>query len=351
MSRSNPSSSTVSNNNNNNNTIFRRVLAYVYELITVLYMGSIFYSLFVLFWKLSVNARMWLVVILSLVLNLLTLGILVQGVGMVRRLSSLFSIALENDPSTDSLLGNSGNSPNSPTWVVVPLSFMVRNTDEDILAVVDESLQLSSQSEIQRRRDPPNEEKLRQMETYWSSHFIAYSATQEDEEVENCMVCLQSNSVMVPPIRGSVSLTCQCGSVFHKKCILEWFYFVEKHSQEEEEMMIVTCPNCRHVFTRDSSILPSPPSPSPSPSTSSPSISTGQPITNPSPCCTDDNKESTNNTENTENIENIDNIENIENIDKKEEEEATKNVKDDKEDKEDKDDKDDKEEQETKKEK
>ena len=184
---------------------------------------------------------------------------------------------------------------------------MVRHSDEEILAVIDESLHLS-QSDLQRRRDPPSEDKLRQLERLWATiTFVDHCHPESnnidsnnidsnniesnnidsnniesnniesnnidlnnidsnnidlnnidlnniDSTIENneeeCMICLQPHSVTVAPIEGSTYLMCSCSCRFHKKCILEWFYFVEKRSQEEENVMIVTCPNCRHVFSR-----------------------------------------------------------------------------------------------------
>jgi hypothetical protein len=286
-----------------------------------------------------------------LVLNVGTFLCLLHGLSRIDRLYSFFSIAHDTNPSSPE--GNITNNNNSPSWVVVPLSFMVRHSDEEILAVIDESLHLS-QSDSQRRRDPPSEDKLRQLERLWATiTFVDHcrpelnnsdsnnidsnninsnninsnnsdsnninsnnsdsnnidsnnidsnninsnninsnnidsnninsnnsdsnnidsnninsnninsnninsnnidsnniNSNNINSNEEECMICLQPHSVTVAPIEGSTYLMCSCSCRFHKKCILEWFYFVEKRSQEEENVMIVTCPNCRHVFSR-----------------------------------------------------------------------------------------------------
>jgi len=295
---------------------------WLYELITLMYLTSLVYYIYQRFRKLSLLGKLWIVVIFCLVLNVGTFLCLLHGLSRIDRLYSFFSIAHDTNPSSPE-----GNNNTSPSWVVVPLSFMVRHSDEEILAVIDESLHLS-QSDLQRRRDPPSEDKLRQLERLWAMiTFVDHCRPESnnidsnniesnnidsnnvdsnnidsnnidsnnvdsnnidsnnidsnnvdsnnidsnnvdsnnidsnnvdsnniDSTIENneeeCMICLQPHSVTVAPIEGSTYLMCSCSCRFHKKCILEWFYFVEKRSQEEENVMIVTCPNCRHVFSR-----------------------------------------------------------------------------------------------------
>ena len=252
---------------------------WLYELLMFMYLTSFFYYIYQRFRKLSMITKLWVVVFLSFLLNIFTVLCLFTGLSRLDRLCSLFSIAHDTN-NTNSNEGNQNNT-HSPSWVVVPLSFMVRHSDEEILAVIDESLHLS-QSDLQRRRDPPNEEKLRQLQRVWATTFVEHCTSSTSDtldtldtldtiipnntsdtiipsETENntttsteddCMICLQPHSVMVLPIEGSTYLTCSCSCRFHKKCILEWFYFVEKQSQEDENVMMVTCPNCRHVFSR-----------------------------------------------------------------------------------------------------
>jgi len=289
---------------------------WLYELITLMYLTSLVYYIYQRFRKLSLLGKLWIVVIFCLVLNVGTFLCILHGLSRIDRLYSFFSIA--HDTNLSSPEGNMTNNNNSPSWVVVPLSFMVRHSDEEILAVIDESLHLS-QSDLQRRRDPPSEDKLRQLERLWATiTFVDHCRPDSnniesnniesnnidsnniesnnldsnnidsnnlesnnidsnnidsnnldsnnldannidsnnldsnilDSNEEECMICLQPHSVTVVPIEGSTYLRCSCSCRFHKKCILEWFYFVEKRSQEEENVMMVTCPNCRHVFSR-----------------------------------------------------------------------------------------------------
>jgi len=248
-------------------TIF---FTWLYELITLMYVTSFFYYIYQRFRKLSLPNKLWIVVIFSFLLNVCTVVCLLHGLSRIDRLYSFFSIAHDTNPSSPEGNNNNNNNNHSPSWVVVPLSFMVRHSDEEILAVIDESLHLS-QSDLQRRRDPPSEDKLLQLERLWAMiTFVDRLESNIENNIENniestiestiennienneeeCMICLQPHSVTVVPIEGSTYLRCSCSCRFHKKCILEWFYFVEKRSQEEENVMMVTCPNCRHVFSR-----------------------------------------------------------------------------------------------------
>ena len=227
----------------------------IHQFFSMLYVVSTGYCFGRLFYRLPSSVKFWIVLLLSFAMNIITLGLLVYFVGIGTRLASLFSVAHErtaerNNDNTSSL------SPLSPSWVVVPLSFMVRHNDEEVLAVIDESLHLSN-SFSSRRRDPPNEEKLRETERLWSDAFSnPISNSNHNISEDECMICLQPSSTIVRPIEGIEGITtlqCSCSSLFHKKCILEWFYFVEKPSEENEGQFVVTCPSCRHVFSRTAS--------------------------------------------------------------------------------------------------
>lgn len=132
------------------------------------------------------------------------------------------------------------------SMLLFPLfSFDYRSEEELIEAVMNESM---NPTETIPPRNPPTLDKLLKTELDWGfcARPVIPITTQQKEE--KCLICLHDMTHGFPSISGVVSLSCMCSTLFHKKCLLEWFYFNEKQASDTEPAQ-VSCPSCRHVFT------------------------------------------------------------------------------------------------------
>jgi len=132
------------------------------------------------------------------------------------------------------------------SMLLLPLfSFEYTSEEEIIEAVMNESMH---QTETTRPRNPPTLDKLLKIELDWGfcARTVVPITTQQKEE--KCLICLHDMTHVYANVPGVVSPTCQCSTLFHKKCLLEWFYFNEQEATDTESSQ-VTCPSCRHVFT------------------------------------------------------------------------------------------------------
>jgi hypothetical protein len=93
---------------------------------------------------------------------------------------------------------------------------------------------------------PPTTENLSALETKWENIFKEKPVVVSDEL---CLICANAYTHEYPSHKGCVELACSCATIFHKKCVLEWFHFSQKQDQTDETKFIVSCPSCRHIFT------------------------------------------------------------------------------------------------------
>lgn len=120
----------------------------------------------------------------------------------------------------------------------------------DSVLMVDEedAVQMAMDASMQEesnRRTPPTLDKLLGTDLKWGycmTPVISPDASQE------CLICSNKMDHVFPNIAGCVRLSCTCGTIFHRKCVLEWFHFNETDATDTEPSR-VTCPSCRHVFT------------------------------------------------------------------------------------------------------
>ena len=132
------------------------------------------------------------------------------------------------------------------SWIYSIIFFPLMNEineEEFIQMIAQDSFDESNENET----IPPTTEKLVNLETKWGFVLKNFELTEEKKE-EKCLICANPYEYNFPLIEGCIVLTCDCSTVFHKKCLLEWFYFNEKH-EEEEDKYITTCPSCRHAFS------------------------------------------------------------------------------------------------------
>lgn len=129
------------------------------------------------------------------------------------------------------------------TFSVFPMTETI-TTDGDVLNIVlNESFQMQENT----RREPPTLEKLLHADLKWGSVMTPFVPTDEHAD-DTCLICLHTMDHIISNLPGVVVLSCQCQTRFHKKCVLEWFYFSEKENHETHQNT-TTCPSCRHVFT------------------------------------------------------------------------------------------------------
>ena len=134
------------------------------------------------------------------------------------------------------------------TFSVFPMT--ETTTEGDVLNIVlNESFQMTSQEQHSTRREPPTLEKLLHADLKWGSVMTPCVPTEEQAD-DPCLICLHTMDHMISNLPGVVVLSCQCQTRFHKKCVLEWFYFSEKETNDTHERT-TTCPSCRHVFTNE----------------------------------------------------------------------------------------------------
>lgn len=153
-------------------------------------------------------------------------------------ISIKFSVVMSVDPST--LEENMG-------WIQTMIVFpLVPAYDDEILAMVmEESVNTPPPS-----RTTPAADRLLKMEVKWGDTFRMCEELSEEQKKEKCLICLQDMDHIFPTMVGVSVLTCNCDTMFHKKCILEWFHFNEKDATSSDPST-VSCPSCRHVFTED----------------------------------------------------------------------------------------------------
>lgn len=106
-------------------------------------------------------------------------------------------------------------------------------SEEDIIA------HLTLMESEEDNRSPPTNDQLLNLEVKWMTFLIPFEG-EIPVENDKCIICLQSLENNV------IRLGCDCRNLFHKKCVLEWFYFNEK--EEEGGKKKVSCPSCRHFF-------------------------------------------------------------------------------------------------------
>lgn len=133
------------------------------------------------------------------------------------------------------------------SWVLSVIFFPLLSEGDEgdfIQAVALHSFDEDEQTTTQ----PPTTDRLCELETKWNT--IWKDSPPPDEKKEDpCLICAHPYSHQYPTHQGCVELTCSCATLFHKKCVLEWFHFNEKPDQNDESKSIVSCPSCRHVFT------------------------------------------------------------------------------------------------------
>lgn len=136
---------------------------------------------------------------------------------------------------------------NSMSWIQTLVLFPLPSQDSEmdvISAVLRESMETSHPPS----RPSPTLDKLLRMDLRWGSVLRVLSLEEYEEIEEKCLICLQGMTHLFPNMPGVASLTCSCATLFHKKCVLEWFYFNEKEATDTEPA-VATCPACRHAFT------------------------------------------------------------------------------------------------------
>lgn len=140
---------------------------------------------------------------------------------------------------------NSLDTENS--WIFSVIFFpLVSEEDEE------EFVQLLSQQSFEtdnqeQNTQPPTTERLIELETKWKTIWKDVQIPDEKKD-ETCLICANSYTHEYPSHKGCVELVCSCSTLFHKKCVLEWFHFNQKQDQNDETKSIVSCPSCRHVF-------------------------------------------------------------------------------------------------------
>jgi hypothetical protein len=143
------------------------------------------------------------------------------------------------------IISSSINGDNPLELVQTIFAFPLRQDgEEDIVfqMITNESLHDTSP-----RRVAPTMDRLLKMELDWGSHILSVDQSTYAQSEEKCLICLHDMNHLFPRIPGVIQLSCACNTLFHKKCILEWFHFNAKESEQTDAYQ-VTCPSCRHVF-------------------------------------------------------------------------------------------------------
>lgn len=106
----------------------------------------------------------------------------------------------------------------------------------------------SFEENLEQSTQPPTTDRLQELETKWNSIWKDTSPP-DDKKDDPCLICANPYTHQYPSHQGCIELTCACATLFHKKCVLEWFHFNQKQDQNDDTQSIVSCPSCRHVFT------------------------------------------------------------------------------------------------------
>jgi hypothetical protein len=133
------------------------------------------------------------------------------------------------------------------SWIFSVIFFPLIS-EEDEEEFVQLISQQSFETDEQDNTQPPTTEDLTEHETRWQKIWKDAQIPNEKKE-EACLICANLYSHEYPSHKGCVELTCSCATLFHKKCVLEWFHFNQRQDQTDETKHIVSCPSCRHVFT------------------------------------------------------------------------------------------------------
>lgn len=116
----------------------------------------------------------------------------------------------------------------------------------------EEFIELISQQSLDESQEqptqPPTTDNLQELESKWKPIYKEVQVP-ENKKQEMCLICANLYTHEYPAHKGCVELVCSCATLFHKKCVLEWFHFNQKIDQDDETKMIVSCPSCRHVFS------------------------------------------------------------------------------------------------------
>lgn len=138
-----------------------------------------------------------------------------------------------------------GDLPDDMTWIYAVIFFPLADEDteeEFVRLIAQQSLEEAQQQTTQ----PPTTERLNELETRWKHVWEDVVGSGGDD---TCLICANPYTHEYPSHKGVVRLNACCPTIFHKKCVLEWFHFNEKPDQNDEAKRIVSCPSCRHVFT------------------------------------------------------------------------------------------------------
>ena len=132
------------------------------------------------------------------------------------------------------------------SWVFSVIFFPLTSEQDE-----DEFVELISQQSLSDSQEqptqPPTTERLNELETKWHDIWKDIDVP-DDKKEETCLVCANTYIYEYPSHKGCITLTCSCATLFHKKCVLEWFHFNQKPDQNDDTKTIVSCPSCRHVF-------------------------------------------------------------------------------------------------------
>ena len=131
------------------------------------------------------------------------------------------------------------------SWIysVIFFPLATEEDEEDFIRMISEQ---SLQNDNQNNTQPPTTENLDGLEEKWSSIWKEVDVPDEKKE-EQCLICANPYTHEYPSHKGCIELACSCATMFHKKCVLEWFHFNQR--QNNIDRTIVSCPSCRHVFT------------------------------------------------------------------------------------------------------
>lgn len=132
------------------------------------------------------------------------------------------------------------------TFIHSLMLFPLMGDENDLIqAVLHESANTEQPS-----RSSPTSDKIIKIDLKWGFCMKLVTLTSSELTDDNkCLICANALTHTFPDFQGCVRLECNCNTIFHRKCILEWFHFNEN---EDDNRSIVTCPSCRHAFTTTS---------------------------------------------------------------------------------------------------
>jgi hypothetical protein len=145
------------------------------------------------------------------------------------------------------LVTHSGSLELLEGMMMFPMFMFTYSGEESEEEMMDAAVNESMNTPPAPPRNSPTLDKLLMMEVRWGSYAPTIQPTDAQKE-EKCLICMHEISFSYPLTSGVVEPSCMCATLFHKKCLLEWFYFNEKEATTTDPAQ-VTCPSCRHVFT------------------------------------------------------------------------------------------------------